>query len=85
MINANSYYLHDCEYLKTEKGSCVSADSKHNNRVTIKKCINDASQRFTIYTNRLIHNGKCLDAAGQGTSEGTPVILYFCTDNDNQR
>ncbi|EOA1532199.1 RICIN domain-containing protein [Salmonella enterica subsp. enterica serovar Braenderup] len=83
--NTNSYYLHGYEYSKTEKGLCVNADSKHNNRVTLKKCSNDASQRFMFYKNRLIHNGKCLDAAGQETSEGTPVILYSCTGNDNQR
>jgi alpha-galactosidase len=37
-------------------------------------------------TGQLVGNGsKCVDDSGSGTADGTPVILYACTGNANQR
>ncbi|MGV4983703.1 ricin-type beta-trefoil lectin domain protein [Streptomyces sp. NRAIS4] len=39
-----------------------------------------------VPTGQLTGNGaKCADVTGSGTADGTPVILYTCTGNPNQR
>ncbi|EAO4439000.1 ricin-type beta-trefoil lectin domain protein [Salmonella enterica] len=84
-INSDSYYSDDIEYIRTEDGLCLTASPDHRNQLTLQKCGHPGYQRFTVHRDRITHNGKCLDAAGQETREGTPVILYSCTGNDNQR
>jgi len=40
----------------------------------------------TVPTGQVTGNGaKCLDITGSGTADGTPIILYGCTGNTNQR
>ncbi|HIC9218320.1 TPA: RICIN domain-containing protein, partial [Salmonella enterica subsp. enterica serovar Agona] len=55
------------------------------NRLTLRECKHVQSQLFSFHRDRIMQGEKCLDAAGQGTKEGTPIILYSCTGNDNQR
>jgi alpha-galactosidase len=39
-----------------------------------------------VPTGQITGNGaKCMDVTGSGTADGTPVILYSCSGNSNQR
>ncbi|EJJ9677390.1 ricin-type beta-trefoil lectin domain protein [Salmonella enterica] len=84
-INSDGYYINDAEQIRTTDGLCLDAGSEQQNRLTLQECKHVQSQLFSFYRDRITHGVKCLDAAGQGTKEGTPVILYSCTGNDNQR
>lgn len=84
-INSDSDYSDDAQYIRTKEGLCLTVDPDHRNRLTLQECGHHGSQRFIFHRDKIAHSGKCLDAAGQETREGTPVILYSCTGNDNQR
>lgn len=84
-INSGSYYINDVEKIRTTDGLCLDAGSGQKNHLTLQECKHVQSQLFSFYRDKITHNEKCLDAAGQGTKEGTPVIFYSCTGNDNQR
>ncbi|HAT1685237.1 TPA: ricin-type beta-trefoil lectin domain protein [Klebsiella oxytoca] len=86
-INTGHDYS-DKKRLRTRDGLCPAAESDTHyqyGRLVLQECRQDASQYFTFHRNRIIHQGLCLDAAGQDTREDTPVIIWPCTENANQR
>ncbi|MGW6940307.1 ricin-type beta-trefoil lectin domain protein [Streptomyces xanthophaeus] len=62
-------------------------------RVTSRACSGSESQKWvagtTIPTSTpsIFHvpSGLCLDVSGWGTANGTPVVLWHCNGNDNQK
>ncbi|MMZ00153.1 lipoprotein EnvE [Salmonella enterica subsp. enterica] len=84
-INSGGYYINDAEQIRTTDGLCLDTGSDQQNRLTLRECKHVQSQLFSFHRDRITQGEKCLDAAGQGTKEGTPIILYSCTGNDNQR
>ena len=51
-------------------------------------CNGGANQQWTINANGTISNGQtrlCLDVNGNGTANGTAVILWTCNSAANQR
>ncbi|EAT8909243.1 RICIN domain-containing protein [Salmonella enterica] len=84
-INSGGYYINDAEPIRTTEGLCLDTGSGQQNHLTLQECKNVPSQLFSFHRDKITHREKCLDAAGQGTKEGTPIILYSCTGNDNQR
>ncbi|WP_243728785.1 ricin-type beta-trefoil lectin domain protein [Mesocricetibacter intestinalis] len=48
-------------------------------------CHARANQRFRLQGQRILVEGLCLDAAGEGRTEGTKVIAYPCHQGANQR
>ena len=70
-------------------GRCLddTGNPANNVQVYIWDCTNgNANQQFT-YTSgsQLQIAGKCLDASGQGTANGTKVILWTCGSQTNQQ
>ncbi|EGI6177804.1 ricin-type beta-trefoil lectin domain protein [Salmonella enterica subsp. houtenae serovar 51:z4,z23:-] len=84
-VNSGGYYINDAEPIRTTEGLCLDTGSGQQNHLTLQECKNVPSQLFSFHRDKITHREKCLDAAGQGTKEGTPIILYSCTGNDNQR
>lgn len=84
-INSGGYYINDAEQIRTTDGLCLDTGPDQQNRLTLRECKHVQSQLFSFHRDRIMQGEKCLDAAGQGTKEGTPIILYSCTGNDNQR
>ncbi|EEM2539793.1 lipoprotein EnvE [Salmonella enterica subsp. enterica serovar Morehead] len=86
-INTEHRYS-DKVRLRTQDGFCLATESdirSRYGRLVLQECRQDTSQYFTFRRSQIISQGKCLDAAGQETREGTPVIIWPCTGNDNQR
>ena len=64
-------------------GRCLTPSPNSATSATIQNC---GSQRWsTTDTGRITINGQCLDAKGEATANGTPVITYACTNGANQR
>jgi hypothetical protein len=64
-------------------GRCLAPPTSNLGSVTIQNCGN---QLWTTADNgRITINGQCLDAKGNGTSNGTVVTIYPCHGRDNQR
>jgi poly(hydroxyalkanoate) depolymerase family esterase len=74
-----------------QSGKCVTASGTANSSaVTLSTCTSTGSQQWTLTTNGNLTNsasGRCLDAAGQGTTNGTQLQLYDCvsTGQPNQQ
>ncbi|MBA3223252.1 RICIN domain-containing protein [Salmonella bongori] len=83
-INSGGYYIKNAEQIRTTDGLCLDAGSGQQSHLTLQECKSVPSQLFSFHRDRITHREKCLDAAGQGTKDGTPIILYSCTGNDNQ-
>jgi endoglucanase len=50
-------------------------------RVTLSTCTGSSAQQWQVRSNGNIVNGqsgRCLDAAGQGTGNGTQLQIYDC-------
>jgi hypothetical protein len=55
--------------------------------VELWTCNNSGAQQWTAPGDGTLHNpqsGRCLDAAGGGTADGTPVIIFDCGGGANQ-
>lgn len=67
-------------------GRCLSsASGKDGTRLEIWDCDGTASQRWTVQGATLRSQGLCMDAAGAGTADGTPVQVAYCSGNPAQR
>ena len=72
-------------------GKCLTAAGTGNSSaVTISSCTGATSQQWTLNANSTITNtasGRCLDAVGQGTANGTQLQIYDCvtTGQPNQQ
>lgn len=68
-------------------GLCLSAGAGLNGtRVVQQACNGSAAQRWTFETNGQIRawTGRCMDAAGYGIRNGTPIQTWACLGNSNQ-
>ncbi|MFI6810264.1 ricin-type beta-trefoil lectin domain protein [Streptomyces luteogriseus] len=68
-------------------GKCLDI-SDSSATVTMRNCDGRASQQWTMPWDDTIRNaasGRCLDAQGRTTGEGTPIIVYDCWGMDNQQ
>ncbi|GIF63498.1 hypothetical protein Ais01nite_15330 [Asanoa ishikariensis] len=64
-------------------GRCLTPPASSTASATIQNC---ASQRWsTTDAGQITINGQCLDAKGELTANGTPVITYACHGGANQR
>ncbi|EEE0988520.1 ricin-type beta-trefoil lectin domain protein [Salmonella enterica] len=84
-IYSDGYYINDAEQIRIKDGLCFDAGLGQQNHLTLQECKHVQSQLFSFNQDRIMQREKCLDAAGQGTKEGTSIILYSCTGNENQR
>ncbi|WP_369234436.1 non-reducing end alpha-L-arabinofuranosidase family hydrolase [Streptomyces sp. R21] len=68
---------------------CLEAKGTGNDTaVVIGDCDGGASQQWNINTNGTIagvQSGRCLDAVGAGTTNGTKIQLYSCWSGSNQK
>jgi hypothetical protein len=56
-----------------------------NPRVVLSTCTGSASQRWTLNNGALTSGGRCADASGAGTANGTPIISFACNGQANQQ
>jgi hypothetical protein len=64
-------------------GRCLSPPASDGGQSTIQDC---ANQRWsTTDTGQITINGKCLDAFGQNTANGTSVTVWTCNSGTNQK
>jgi endo-1,4-beta-xylanase len=74
-----------------QSGNCLTASGTTNSSsVTLSTCNNTTSQQWTVNSNSTITNnasGRCLDAIGQATANGTQLQIYDCvsTGQTNQQ
>jgi chitinase len=69
---------------------CLQGSTTNGAKLVISTCTGGANQKFKLNTNRTItgtQTGGCVDVKGNGTAEGTPVVLWTCKTaaNNNQR
>src|SRR5262245_39541899 len=64
-------------------GRCLTPPTTDGKTTTIQDC---AGQRWSTTTGgQIMTNGKCLDAFGQGTANGTVVTVWTCNGGANQK
>jgi hypothetical protein len=71
-----------------QSGRCLDAPSSTNGtQVQLSDCGSGTGQRFTATAGRAlqVYDGKCLDANGAGTSNGTAVVVWDCNGQANQQ
>jgi hypothetical protein len=56
-----------------------------NPKVVITSCTGSAAQRWTLRNGALTSAGKCADASGAGTANGTLIIAFSCSGAANQQ
>ncbi|MFE5709577.1 ricin-type beta-trefoil lectin domain protein [Streptomyces sp. NPDC056501] len=70
-------------------GKCLTATGTANNSaVRLNNCTNTAGQKWTEPGDGTLRNqasGRCLDAVGGSSADNTPLIVYDCHGNANQR
>jgi hypothetical protein len=68
-------------------GKCLDTltPSSGNPKVVIQACGGASSQTWTLANGTLTSNGKCADATGAGTANGTLIIAFACNGGANQR
>lgn len=68
--------------IRTADGKCLDvASSDRQTPVEIHDCTGDSNQQWDIKPSGEIvsvSSGKCLDAAGASTADGTPIRIYDC-------
>jgi len=71
----------------SQSGRCVDVpNSSSGARGRLWDCSGGTNQRWTLTANRtLTAFGKCLDASGSGTSNGTAVVIWDCHGGANQQ
>jgi Ricin-type beta-trefoil lectin domain len=56
--------------------------------VIITDCTGSASQQWNLNADQTVTSVSnpelCLDAAGAGTGNGTPIDVWYCNDGSNQ-
>jgi hypothetical protein len=66
-----------------DSGKCLTPPAGNLGSATIQNC---ASQRWsTTDSGQITINGKCLDAKGEQTGNGTVVTIYACHGGSNQK
>lgn len=69
-------------------GRCLDAAATNGARVQISDCNRSAGQRWTLNgaNGSIVGNaGRCLDASGGSSADGTAVIVWTCSGNTNQK
>ncbi len=68
-------------------GKCLDTvtPSSGNPKVVISTCNGASSQRWTLSNGALMSDGRCADASGAGTANGTLIITYACSGAANQQ
>jgi hypothetical protein len=68
-------------------GKCLDTvtPSSGNPKVVISTCNGASSQRWTLSNGALTSGGRCADASGAGTANGTLIITYTCSGAANQQ
>ncbi|MCM4078099.1 ricin-type beta-trefoil lectin domain protein [Paractinoplanes hotanensis] len=72
----------------TQSGRCVEATSATNGvQAQLSDCGSGTGQRWTSTSGKQlrVYGNKCLDASGQGTANGTAVIVWDCGGQANQQ
>lgn len=68
--------------IRTADGRCLDvASSDRKTAVEIHDCDGGSNQKWEIKpTGKIVgvSSGKCLDAAGASTADGTPIVIYDC-------
>ena len=69
-------------FVNPQSGKCMNVSGTANGtRVTLSTCNGGGGQQWQVRTNGNITNvqsGRCLDAVGQGTANGTRIQIYDC-------
>jgi hypothetical protein len=71
-----------------QSGRCIEVASATNGaQAQLGDCGTGANQRWTYTTGKQLRSSgnKCLDASGQGTANGTAVIVWDCSGQANQQ
>jgi hypothetical protein len=68
-------------------GKCLDtlASGTASPTVVISTCTGSASQRWTLSNGALASGGRCADATGAATANGTRIIAYTCNGHANQQ
>ncbi len=68
-------------------GKCLDTvtPGSGNPKVVISSCTGASSQRWTLNNGALTSGGRCADASGAGTANGTLIITYPCSGAANQQ
>ncbi|MFF1588896.1 ricin-type beta-trefoil lectin domain protein [Streptomyces sp. NPDC058286] len=53
--------------------------------VQLSTCNGSAAQQWQRSGDTLVNQGKCLDAQGGASADGTKLITYTCSGGANQR
>lgn len=61
------------------------ANGTANPKVVLSSCSGAASQSWTLNNGALTSGGRCADATGAGTANGTLIITYPCSGAANQQ
>jgi len=54
-------------------------------KVVLSTCTGSANQRWSLNNGALTSAGRCADASGAGTANGTPIIAFACNGQANQQ
>ncbi|MEV3856357.1 ricin-type beta-trefoil lectin domain protein [Streptomyces sp. NPDC050095] len=76
----NFVLAHDGSVRALFKCVAVSGSS-----VQLRTCDGSAGQKWTRSGQTLVNQGKCLDAEGGASADGTRLIVYTCSGGANQR
>lgn len=69
-----------------QKQYCLDVHGNNGKELIRHLCHGKSNQQFTFESDNTIRqNGQCLDVAGHSQKDGTQVILYPCTQKDNQK
>ncbi|GAA3295885.1 ricin-type beta-trefoil lectin domain protein [Dactylosporangium vinaceum] len=74
--------------LQVYGSKCLDAAGTQGARTVIADCTGQAAQQWNVNANGTVTNvqsGLCLDASGAGTANSTPVIVWTCTNGNNQK
>ena len=68
-------------------GKCMTATGSGDGAlVQLATCNGGAGQNWTAQSSgALVSNGRCLDASGGSTANGTQLIIWSCHGGTNQR
>ncbi|MCO8276203.1 RICIN domain-containing protein [Actinoplanes sp. TRM 88003] len=76
------------QFVGVQSGRCLEvAAATNNSPAQLGNCVTSSNQRWTYTSGRQLRldSNKCLDASGQGTVNGTAVIVWDCSGQANQQ
>jgi hypothetical protein len=71
-----------------QSGRCVTAPNQSaGSQLQLQDCARQSTQLWTVTSGRQLQlpGNLCLDASGQGTSNGTAAIIWACNGQANQQ